>query len=59
MANHLDRVGKAEEAAKYYKKARDVGAAHGFFSVESGACLGGVFYEKRTFLAMQFTTRML
>ena len=27
-------------AAKYYQRARDVGAAHGFFSVECDACLG-------------------
>ena len=28
------------EAATWYQRARDVGAAHGFFSVESAACIG-------------------
>ena len=31
---------KKEDAASMFQKARDVGAAHGFFSVESQACLG-------------------
>jgi tetratricopeptide (TPR) repeat protein len=39
-AEYLVRAGKAEEAAAYYQRARDVGAAHGFFSVECKACLG-------------------
>jgi hypothetical protein len=37
---HLVDVGKDEEAALYFQRARDVGAAHGFFSVECKACLG-------------------
>ena len=28
------------EAATWYQRARDVGAAHGFFSLESTACIG-------------------
>jgi len=39
VAYHLDVVGKEADAVKQYEKARDVGAAHGFFSVECGACL--------------------
>jgi hypothetical protein len=33
-------AGKREEAEKWFNRARDVGAAHGFFSVESSACHG-------------------
>ena len=29
---------KKKEAARWYQRARDLGAAHGFFSVESKAC---------------------
>jgi len=41
MLNFLERN---SEAATWYQRARDVGAAHGFFSLESKACqgLGGV-----------------
>jgi hypothetical protein len=39
-ADHLTHVGKVQEAAAYYQRARDVGAAHGFFSVECKACIG-------------------
>jgi hypothetical protein len=31
---------KKEEAARWHQRARDLGVAHGFFSVESRACLG-------------------
>jgi hypothetical protein len=40
LATALNRVGKRQEAAEYYQKARKVGEAHGFFSVECSACLG-------------------
>ena len=40
VANQLIMAGKNEEAAVYFQQARDIGAAHGFFSVESRACLG-------------------
>jgi len=33
-------AGKEQDAAKFYQKARDVGAQHGFFSVECKACTG-------------------
>ena len=39
-AVHLCFAGKDTEAAAYFQRARDVGAAHGFFSVECGACCG-------------------
>jgi hypothetical protein len=39
-ADYLVRAGKVQEAAAYSQRARDVGAAHGFFSVECKACLG-------------------
>jgi hypothetical protein len=39
-AEYLVLVGKVQEAAGYFQRARDVGAAHGFFSVECKACLG-------------------
>jgi len=39
-ADHLVHAGKVQEAAGYFQRARDVGAAHGFFSVECSACLG-------------------
>ena len=39
-ATHLLLVSKEDEAAGYYKRARDLGEAHGFFSVESDACQG-------------------
>ena len=38
--DHLEDAGKRQEAAWYFQRARDVGAAHGFFSVECKACLG-------------------
>jgi len=40
LANSLRAVGKRQEASLYYQKARKVGKAHGFFSVEWMACLG-------------------
>jgi tetratricopeptide (TPR) repeat protein len=40
VRRYLVRAGKVQEAAAYYQRARDVGAAHGFFSVECKACLG-------------------
>jgi hypothetical protein len=39
-AGYLADAGKRQEAAGYFQRARDVGAAHGFFSVECKACLG-------------------
>jgi hypothetical protein len=39
-ATHLLLVSKKHEAAGYYKRAREIGEAHGFFSVESLACQG-------------------
>jgi len=39
-AEYLYDAGKVQEAAGYFQRARDVGAAHGFFSVECKACLG-------------------
>jgi hypothetical protein len=39
-AEYLQVAGKDTEAAGYFQRARDVGAAHGFFSVECKACLG-------------------
>jgi hypothetical protein len=39
-AVHLRMAGKVQEAAGYFQRARDVGAAHGFFSVECSACRG-------------------
>ena len=40
IADILVALGRTQEAATTYTRARDVGAAHGFFSVESDACLG-------------------
>jgi hypothetical protein len=40
LADTLDVAGKQQEASLYYQKARKVGEAHGFFSVECRACLG-------------------
>ena len=39
-AEHLVVAEKRQEAAGYFQRGRDVGAAHGFFSVECKACLG-------------------
>jgi hypothetical protein len=39
-AECLFDAGKRQEAAGYFQRARDVGAAHGFFSVECKACRG-------------------
>jgi hypothetical protein len=39
-AGNLVHAGKRQEAAGYFQRARDVGAAHGFFSVECSACHG-------------------
>jgi len=40
IADILLALRKMEEATTTYTRARDIGAAHGFFSVESDACLG-------------------
>ncbi|KAJ1475180.1 hypothetical protein T484DRAFT_1829505 [Baffinella frigidus] len=40
LAIGLEDAGRKQEAGAWYQKARDVGAAHGFFSVECQACLG-------------------
>ena len=40
LATFLSEAGKQQEASLYYQKARKVGEAHGFFSVECRACLG-------------------
>jgi len=39
-AEYLVVAGKVQDAAAYFQRARDVGAAHGFFSVECKACQG-------------------
>ena len=39
-AEYLRIASKDTEAAAYFQRARDVGAAHGFFSVECKACCG-------------------
>jgi len=39
-ADHLLFALKRQESLLYFQRARDVGAAHGFFSVECMACLG-------------------
>ena len=36
----LERNGQRQEGERYFQKARDVGAAHGFFLVEGKACAG-------------------
>ena len=40
LASMLRSLGRKSEAATWYQRARHVGAAHGFFSVESLACIG-------------------
>ena len=40
LAGWLRLLKRRQEAAKQYERARAVGAAHGFFSVECSACLG-------------------
>jgi hypothetical protein len=40
IAFMFDLLKKEREAASYFQQARDVGAAHGFFSLESKVCLG-------------------
>jgi hypothetical protein len=40
LASTLNAAGKREEAERWYQRGRDVGAAHGFISVESSACHG-------------------
>ena len=40
IAYCLECLGREEEARKEFQRARDVGAAHGFFSVECLACVG-------------------
>jgi hypothetical protein len=36
----LRLLGRKSEAATWYQRTRDIGAAHGFFSLESTACRG-------------------
>jgi hypothetical protein len=40
LASSLDRLDRKHDAAQQYERARAVGAAHGFFSVECSACRG-------------------
>jgi len=40
LSNILRFLERNSEAATWYQRARDVGAAHGFFSLESRACIG-------------------
>jgi len=40
LADILRILERNSDAAKWYQRARDVGAAHGFFSLESNACTG-------------------
>ena len=40
LSNFLHLLERNSEAATWYQRARDVGAAHGFFSLESQACQG-------------------
>ena len=40
LADSLRAAGKRQEASLYYQRARKVGEAHGFFSVECRACFG-------------------
>jgi tetratricopeptide (TPR) repeat protein len=40
LSNILRLLKRKSEAATWYQRARDVGAAHGFFSLESKACIG-------------------
>ncbi|KAJ1483455.1 hypothetical protein T484DRAFT_1949889 [Baffinella frigidus] len=39
-ADYLLVLGKGQEAARYYLRARKIAEAHGFFSVECTSCLG-------------------
>jgi len=40
LAMAFEHVSMDQEAERWFKRARDVGAAHGFFSVEARACQG-------------------
>ena len=40
IGNHLLLLNRVDEAGTYFKRARDLGAQHGFLSVECDACLG-------------------
>jgi len=40
LAASLVSAHRPQDAAKQFERARDVGAAHGLFSVEREACLG-------------------
>ena len=40
LSNFLRLLNRESEAATWFQRARDVGAAHGFFSLESTACRG-------------------
>jgi hypothetical protein len=48
IANKLLYLGREEEAGRHFTRARDIGAAHGFFSVECAACmgLGGLAFDE-------------
>ena len=40
IAKHLHVLGKTQEAAGYYQRARKLGEAHGFFLLECESCFG-------------------
>ena len=40
LSDMLHCLGRNSEIATWYQRARDVGAEHGFFSLESRACIG-------------------
>ena len=40
IASNLFSLDRLSETENWYQRARDVGAAHGFFSLESSACVG-------------------
>jgi len=40
LSSMLRFLERKSEAATWFQRARDVGAAHGFFSLESSACIG-------------------
>jgi hypothetical protein len=40
IADRFFLLGRTRDAATYFNRARDLGAAHGFFSIECRACLG-------------------
>jgi len=40
LSTNLNFLERNSEAATWYQRVRDIGAAHGFFSLESTACMG-------------------